>query len=500
MSDDAFIQDEGTTFPGKTYREELLSHVFSLQRDYLLQAMLTVHQAHVIMLEETGIIVTKEAAAMLQGLASIQQLEGSQFCYDPAFEDLFFLIDHKLAEEIGSDTAGNLHIGRSRNDLGVTMYRIVLRDHLLQLVTEIVRLKEALWMQAKKHVDTVMTAYTHTQPAQPTTFGHYVTAIYDVLERDLNRVKAAYHTVNSSPLGAAALATTSFPINRERTCALLGFEALVENSYDAIAGADYLVETATALQSLMINIGRWVQDFLCFVTRERGAITVADPYVQISSIMPQKRNPVSLEHARSLASGAVGAAQTVLQMIHNTPFGDIVDTEDDLQPYLYDSFSKATRVLRLLTAVIRTMTVNKATLANSAKEACITITELADILTANDHVPLRQAHAAASLVAKHCTMQKKELADLQVSEVNTLLSAYLPKGITAAQWETICSPAHFIFRRTVRGGPHPQEVERMLKTREEQHKHQQQWLQTEQQRLKTAAAVRQAAANRLVTP
>lgn len=176
------------------------------------------------------------------------------------------------------------------------MYRLVLREHLLQLLGSAYQLSEALLEQADEHKETYMTGYTHTQPAQPTTLGHYLLAVYDVLQRDINRLWAAYKTVNKSSLGAAALTTTGFPICRERTRELLGFEGIIENSYDSIAGADYLLETSSALMTCMVNTGRWIQDFLQHVTREFGTFQVADPYVQVSSIMPQRgtRFPLSI--------------------------------------------------------------------------------------------------------------------------------------------------------------------------------------------------------------
>jgi argininosuccinate lyase len=195
-----------------------------------------------------------------------------------------------------------MHIARSRNDMGVAMYRLVLRERLLELIGKVLTLREVLLKVCEEHLDTVMPAYTHTQPAQPTTLGHYLLAIHDVTERDTGRLWSAYHIVNRSPLGAAAITTTGFDICRDAVKVSLGFSGTVENSYDAIAGADYLLETATAIIILMTNMG-WIQDFLLFCTREFDAFRIADPYVQISSIMPQKRNPVSDFYPRRTEQG-----------------------------------------------------------------------------------------------------------------------------------------------------------------------------------------------------
>jgi argininosuccinate lyase len=463
---DLFIKSEGTSFPGKTYVEHLLRHVFNDQRDYLFKQMFKIHHAHVVMLAEQKILDRKEAIVILQGVEAVAQTDYRTLEYDPNFEDLFFMMEHKISEKIGSDLAGKIHIARSRNDMGVAMYRLVLREHILTVAQSSLLLADALIEKINEHTETVMTAYTHTQPAQPTTLGHYLTAVLDVLLRDIKRLLAAFETVNRSPMGAAALSTTGFPINRNRVCELLGFGELVENSYDAIAGGDYLIESATAVLSMMVNCGRWIQDFLQLVTREFNIIKVADPYVQISSIMPQKRNPVSIEHSRSLASSSAGEALAAIQMIHNTPFGDIVDSEDDLQPHLYRSYEKANRVIHLMHAVVRTMEVDKERALNQAKTSCITITELADVLAREKHVPFRTAHQIASGIAQKCSHEKIELNEVPLQTVNEVIAKLSIVTLSQEEWDVITCPVEFVKRRTIQGGPNPDEVRRMASDRE----------------------------------
>src|SRR6185436_14636035 len=195
---------------------------------------------------------------------------------------------------------------------------------------------------------------------------HYLLAAIEFLARDAARLQAAYARVNLSPMGAAAITTSGFPIDRDVTARLLGFDGLAENSYGAIAAIDYLTETAAAVAVAMINIGKLVQDFLLWSTREFGYLRLADAFVQTSSIMPQKRNPVALEHVRILASRALGEAQAVLTCAHNTPFGDVNDSEDDLQPLVFTMFADAQRVLRLLSGVVSTAEIDCAKLAKRA--------------------------------------------------------------------------------------------------------------------------------------
>ncbi|ALC92682.1 argininosuccinate lyase [Bacillus sp. FJAT-18017] len=460
-----FITDEGVAFPGKTYVEKLLKPVFNDQRDYLFDVMFDIHRAHVIMLAEQKIISESEAKQMLEGINKVGESDRTLLSYQPEFEDLFFMMEAKIGEEIGDELAGKIHIGRSRNDMGIAMYRLVLREHLLKLLGSAHRLSEALLEQAERNKETYMTGYTHTQPAQPTTLGHYFLAIYDVLQRDIKRLWAAYETVNQSALGAAALTTTGFPISRDRTCDLLGFDKVIENSYDCIGGADYLLETATALMTCMVNTGRWIQDFLQHVTREFGTFYVADPYVQCSSIMPQKRNPVSIEHSRSIASSAYGEAFAAVSMIHNTPFGDIVDTEDDLQPHLYRAFDNANRVMALMYAVIATLKVNKDHAKEMARKSSITITELADTLAREYGISFRKAHSIASYISKETIKQGKELYEWDIDLINEAIGKFVDVKLTSEEWQKIISPEYFVEIRDIQGGPSPKEVTRMINNR-----------------------------------
>src|SRR5207248_7284787 len=211
---------------------------------------------------------------------------------------------------------------------------------------------------AREHVGTLMPAYTHTQPAQPITLAHYLLAVIELMGRDETRLMAAFKTVNRCPLGACAISTTGFPIDRNFTAELLGFEGLQLNSYGAIAATDYVTETAGAIATAMINLGRVTQDFLQWCTAEFGFLRLSDAWVQISSIMPQKRNPVPFEHIRILASKALAQAQGTQTALHNTPFGDINDAEDDLQPLAFAATADAVRAIRLFGGVMEGCEIN----------------------------------------------------------------------------------------------------------------------------------------------
>lgn len=457
-----FLEVEGRNFPGKTYVEQLLKPVFNDQKEYLFEAMFKIHKAHTIMLTEQQILTKKECDRILEGIKLVENIDKTELTYSAEYEDLFFLVESKIGEHIGDELAGKMHIAKSRNDMGEAMYRIVIRNYLKETIDNVEKLNQVILYQAEQHIESIMPAHTHTQPAQPTTFGHYLVAIHDNISRDIKRLHKIYKSVNQSPMGAAAITTTGFPINRERMVELLEFDGLIENSYDAIGAGDYLIDAAQGLISLMTNMGRWIQEFLRMASKEVGLLKVSDAYVQISSIMPQKRNPVSIEHSRAIASSAAAEGMAVLHMIHNSPYGDINDTEDDLQPHLYEGYQKANRVLKLMRAVIFTMDFNKERAYQQARENMITITELADVLTRSYEVPFRTAHKKASIIANLADKEKKELYEIPLSTVNEWLENITLKS---EDWASIIDPKQFIERRKITGGTNPQVVLDMIKRR-----------------------------------
>jgi argininosuccinate lyase len=455
--------EEGTRFPGKTYAEVVLEPAYDQAKKELLDPMIAVNKAHLIMLYEQGLVTQRDAQAIARALLELNTEKLRSNRYTGRFEDLFFKVEHELLALAG-EVAGNLHLARSRNDMGIAIYRLVLRGKLLAALNSALELQERLIDLARAHTDTLMIGYTHTQQAQPTTVAHYIAAVSDSLGRDIRRLRAAYANCNRSSLGAAALTTSGFAISRERTAELLGFDEVIANAYDAVSGADYVGEIAAAVSLAALNLGRFAQELLLWGTQEFSAVRVAAPYVQISSIMPQKRNPVSVEHVRSLLSSCAGDAATVLTMIHNTPFGDIVDTEDDLQPYAWRSLHTLEAVCRLLARIIETLEVNRDVLRKRAEASFATVTELADTLVRKEGLTFRTAHTVVAAL-----VQKADAAGLTVREltVKMLNEAALkvvgrPLGLSGDELGQALDPWHFVAVRRLPGGPNPQEVARAL--------------------------------------
>jgi argininosuccinate lyase len=476
------FQREGTHFPGKTYVEAVLEPTFNEAKNHLLQPMMAINKAHLIMLREQELLTDEEAKAIARAMGGIELEELRRAAYTGQFEDLFFQVESRLLE-LAPDVAGNLHLARSRNDMGITIYRMVLREKLLVTLSSALYLKEHLLLFAEEHAQTVMIGYTHTQQAQPTTMAHYIMAATDLLGRDIQRLIQAYRTCNRSPMGAAALTTSGFGISRERMRELLGFDELVENSYDAVCGADYLGEAATAVQLAAINLGRTVQDMLQWCTQEFAVLKVASPYVQISSIMPQKRNPVSFEHMRSLLSSSAGNATTVLTMMHNTPFCDIVDTEDDMQPYAWKSMAVLEQIYRLMACVIGTMEVNKEGLLERAKGSFATVTELADTLVRTDRLSFRQSHHIVSRVVNEAMRAELRADQITLGLVNRAAREVIGKELSITQEELrlALDPVHFVAIRKLPGGPNLDEIKRMIADRRHTLQNEAAWLDQKKQ-------------------
>jgi argininosuccinate lyase len=443
------------------YVTHVLSENFEDAKALFLAPLLSIHYAHLVMLAEQGIVSSQDAACLRRALDGICEADVRKVTYDGTYEDLFFYVERLIRQSCGEDVAGRLHTARSRNDIDMTMYRIRQRSRILDLVEAVIDLRRALIEIADRHRETVFPAHTHTQPAQPSTVAHYLLAVIEQLGRDATRLEAAYASTNRSPLGACAITGTGFPIDRHRTAALLGFSGPTGNTYGSIATIDYTLEALSATAVLLVGLGRVIQDLLLWCTLEFRYLRLPDGFVQGSSIMPQKRNPVALEHARALASKALGEALGAMIAVHNTPFGDIVDTEDDLQPLVDRAFRDGNRAARLVAAAMRGADFDPDLMAARAGHHWITLTELADTLTRDHGLPFTQSHAIASRVmAALVAAQERPMAEV-LSEVSADVTGtavrYSDEGLAE-----LLSPRHFVEVRRTWGGPAPAETARAL--------------------------------------
>ena len=439
----------------------VLNENFEDAKTLFLSPLVAIHYAHLVMLAERGIVAAGDARAIRGALDGISLKDVRAAAYDGSCEDLFFYVERLLVEACGEDVAGRLHTARSRNDIDMTMYRMRQREYILALAEALQALRSALVELADTHRETLFAAHTHTQPAQPSTLAHYLLAVIEQLERDTVRLRAAYACTNRNPLGSCAITGTGFPIDRTLTSDLLGFDGPTGNTYGSIATVDYLLESVSAAAVALAGLGRFVQDMLLWCTMEFGYLRLADGFVQSSSIMPQKRNPVALEHARAIGSKALGQATAIVLAVHNTPFGDIVDTEDDLQPLVASMFRDAVRAVALVAAAMKDAGFDVARLEAQAGEGGTTSTELADHLVRQHGIPFRTAHAiAARLMAARREDPRAGLAAALRAASSDLLG--VPLTWTDAEIAQVLSPRHFVEVRRTHGGPAPAETARAI--------------------------------------
>jgi argininosuccinate lyase len=421
-----------------------------------LDHMQRVDRAHVVMLTETGLIRKDAATALLNSLASIDSdLVRTDRIDAGPHEDLFFLREHLLIEAVGPEVGGSLHLARSRNDLEATMFRLGVKERVRVALRQLLDMIESMLTLAERERATLIVAYTHGQPAQPSTLGHYLAAIIEVQLRHMRRLLAAYADVDLCPLGAAAITTTGFAVDRGRVADLLGFRDIQENAYGCIAGVDYLTATFSALKLSLLDMGRFCQDLAFWCGFEVAQLRAPDGFVQISSIMPQKRNPLAIEHARTLASIAAGQCQTVIDTVHNAPFADMVDAEAPTQQAGQVAFQTFGRVTSLLAAFVAGLTVNADNVRRNIDTSCITMTELADSLVRKEGIPFRTAHHITSELARVMLECRISMTDLTVDLLTPIFEKHAGRlsTITDNELQHLVSPEHFVAVRTTYGGP-----------------------------------------------
>jgi len=436
----------------KTYVDNVLAENFDDARDLFFLPLMDIHFAHLIMLERTGIVKNEDAREIASGLLKIGEESLSGVEFDGTFEDLFFYVEGLLEKECDPNIAGKLHTARSRNDIDVTMYRIKWREELLETIEALAELRSVLVDICEREKMTILPLHTHTQPAQPSTVAHYFLAVVEHLERDHRRLAKAWENMNLCPMGACAITGTGFPIDRELTSALLGFDRATGNTYGSIGSQDYLLEALGSLLVSQTNLSKVIQDLLLWSMKEFDYFRLQDGFVQPSSIMPQKRNPVSLEHSRALNSRAIGNTLAVFQMLHNTPYGDIVDMEDDMQPVVARVFDDTRRPVRMVAGAMDTAEFNRVKLMEKAGQNEITVTEMADTLVRDEGISFRQAHSIVREVVQ-ARMIDPSAGLLEALKESSQRILGRPVNWDQEYLDRVLSPQHFVEVRQTQGGP-----------------------------------------------
>jgi argininosuccinate lyase len=371
--------------------------------------------AHARMLAHVGVLTEQECQAIIGGLQDIQlEIERGEFAWSTTLEDVHMNIEARLTDRIGA-TGKKLHTGRSRNDQVATDIRLYLRDQIGVIARELRRLQEGLLELAEREADTIMPGFTHLQTAQPVTFGHHMLAWVEMLMRDQSRLEDCYQRVNVMPLGAAALAGTTYPVDREFTARELGFDAIAENSLDAVSDRDFAIEFVSAAATLMMHLSRFSEELILWSSAQFDFVDLGDSFCTGSSIMPQKKNPDVPELVRGKTGRVYGHLMSLLTLMKGQPLAYNKDNQEDKEP-LFDTLDNVKGCLRLFADMMPQITVKAENMREAARRGFSTATDLADYLVRKG-MPFRDAHEVVGKAVRHGVENGKDLAEMKLAEL-----------------------------------------------------------------------------------
>jgi len=407
--------------------------------------------AHVAMLAATGIVSQADADAITGGLHTVrEEIAAGRFPFSRALEDIHMNIEARLRDLVG-EPAGRLHTARSRNDQVATDFRLWVREAIDRLDAEMVDLQRAFVEKAERHADTVMPGFTHLQSAQPVTFGHHCLAYVEMLSRDRGRFADARRRLNESPLGAAALAGTAFPIDREMTAAALGFDGPARNSLDAVSSRDFALEALGAAAIAATHLSRFAEEVVIWCSPPFGLIALSDAFTTGSSIMPQKRNPDAAELVRAKAGRIVGALNSLLVVMKGVPLAYSKDMQED-KPPVFDALASLSLSVRASAGMVRDMRVDAEAMRALAARGHTTATDLADFLVREKGLAFRDAHRITGAAVRAAEERGKELAEMTAEEL-----AAVDERITADARDVL-TVERSVASRVSLGGTAPERV------------------------------------------
>ncbi|MDD4715092.1 MAG: argininosuccinate lyase [Oscillospiraceae bacterium] len=410
--------------------------------------------AHATMLGEQGIIDPGEARAIVAGLASIREdIEAGKVSFSVDNEDIHMNIETLLTGRIGA-TGKRLHTARSRNDQVAVDFKLYLKKEALSIRSLVMDLMEVLARKAEGTMETVMPGYTHLQRAQPTTFAHYMMAYANMLRRDVTRLEDCRERMDECPLGSGALASTTYPVDRQRTARLLGFSRVTENSLDGVSDRDFAIEMCSALSVLMMHLSRFSEELILWCSWEFRFIELDDAYSTGSSIMPQKKNPDVAELVRGKTGRVYGALTTLLTLMKGLPLAYNKDMQEDKEA-VFDAVDTVKRCLPVFSAMIDTLTVKPEAMKAAASRGFINATDCADYLVRKG-IPFRDAYGIVGRLVSLCMDKGKNLEDLPLSDFRSVSEAFGPDVYEALDLRTC------VQRRNVEGGPARSAVEKQI--------------------------------------
>ncbi len=413
-------------------------------------------KAHAAMLGETGIITKSDAREILRGLDQVAaEIADGSFTFSRALEDVHMNVESRLKELIGAP-AGRLHTARSRNDQVATDFRLFVRDAADGIVRTIGDLQAALVAKAETHAATVMPGFTHLQPAQPVTFGHHLLAYVEMLGRDRGRFVDARRRLNECPLGSAALAGTSFPIDRAKTAEVLGFDRPMANSLDGVADRDFALEVLAAAAITAVHLSRFAEEIVLWMTPQFGFIRLSDRFTTGSSIMPQKRNPDAAELVRAKVGRIAAAFQGLLMVMKGLPLAYSKDMQEDKEA-TFDALASLRLALAAMAGMVGDLEPNKEAMRAAAGRGYSTATDLADWLVRELKMPFRDAHHVTGAIVKAAEERGLELEKVPLDAMR----AIEPKISDAVY--SVLSVENSVKSRRSYGGTSPQNVAKMAR-------------------------------------
>jgi len=410
--------------------------------------------AHARMLAEARILTVVERDTIIEGLEAIRdRIERGEFTWSVALEDVHMNIESALTAEIG-EAGKRLHTGRSRNDQVATDVRLYLRDEIHHIHAEILRLERGLLDLAEREADTVMPGFTHLQTAQPVTFGHHMMAWLEMLERDRDRLADCVRRLNVMPLGAAALAGTTYPIDRHFTAALLGFERPAENSLDAVSDRDFVIEFSAVASILMMHLSRFSEELVLWSSAQFQFVDISDSFCTGSSIMPQKKNPDVPELVRGKTGRIFGHLMALLTLMKGQPLAYNKDNQEDKEP-LFDTVDNLKGSLRVFADMVPAIGCRRERMRAAALGGFATATDLADYLVRKG-IPFRDAHEVVGKAVAYCIERNKDLSELALAE----LHAFCP-DIEEDVFEVLTLDGSVAARNHI-GGTAPEQVRQAI--------------------------------------
>ena len=415
--------------------------------------------AHVKMLAASGIITEEERDKILKGIEGIlADVESGELEISSEYEDIHSFVEANLIERIG-DAGKKLHTGRSRNDQVALDMKLYIRKEIVNLKSLVRDLLLVLHNLMKEHIDTFMPGFTHLQKAQPITLAHHFGAYMEMFKRDYGRLCDIYERMNDCPLGSGALAGTTYPLDRNMTAELLGFKGPTLNSMDSVSDRDYVIELLSAMSTIMMHLSRFSEEVIIWNSNEYRFVELDDAYSTGSSIMPQKKNPDIAELVRGKTGRVYGALMQLLTTMKGIPLAYNKDMQEDKE-FTFDAIDTVKGCLALFTGMIKTMTVNKDMMENSAKNGFTNATDAADYLV-NHGVPFRDAHGIVGQLVLYCIEKKISLDDMTIEEYKRISSVFEEDIYDAISLKTC------VEKRETIGAPGRESMEQVLAINEE---------------------------------